>query len=209
MTDNSESSAKINFKQAIIVALITSVTTIAVTLISTKSNKSKSKVSTQDCSVYIKDISDLKGKINKTITAENLSDISSRFFKVDYEKKVLKDNIKKVVSLAEEHLKDKEHYAYDFYLLKKKLIEKPKGNINTRVYNSVDTSAYKIIQRILINIQSYEGPVSGVHLETMQALIKFQRKQNTITENYINKDDFGILGNKTYIAMLGQFKHTN
>lgn len=208
MTDNTASSAKINFKQAIIVALITSITTIIVTLISTKGSSPSVQSNNIDCSSYENEIKELKVELGNTISAENLSDISSRFFKKQDKKQELKDSLKIVVSMAENQLEEMKHYAYDFFSLKKILISKPKGNINTRIDDD-NISTYIIIQKILKNIQFYTGPLTGDRLETKLALMKFQEKQNSITNNYINEDDYGILGNQTYIALLEQFKHSN
>ena len=209
MTDNTASSARINFKQAIIVALITSITTISVTLISTKGSSPSVQSNISDCSSCENEINKLKVELDNTISAENLSDISSRFFKKQDKKQELKDSLKIVVSMAENHLEEKKHYAYDFFSLKKILISKPKGNINTRIDDGDDISTFIIIQKILKNIQFYTGPLTGDRLETKLALMKFQEKQNSITNNYINEDDYGILGNQTYIALLEQFKHSN
>lgn len=207
MADNTESTAKINFKQAIIVALITSITTIIVTLISTKGNSSddnpKSIVS--DCTEYKNEIENFK---DISVSAENLSDISSRFFKKDDKAQILKDSLRNVVSLAVKHLDDRSHYAYNLYLLKRILINKPKGNINTRIEND-KTSIYILIQKILKNIQIYTGELTGDRNETYKALMEFQEKLNYHTDNYFNEENYGILGNKTYIALMEYYKHTN
>jgi len=210
MAENTESTAKINFKQAIIVTLITSVTTIMVTLISTKSNVAAAKPisNTSDCSDYKTQINALNDELNQSVSAENLSDISSRFFNKDDEKQILKDSLKIVISLVEDYLEDKNHYAYNLFLLKKILINKPRGNINTRIIDD-DSSTYIIMQKILKDIQYYSGALSGDRIDTNKALVKFQMIQNSITPNFFNDDDLGILGNQTYTALMQHYESTN
>lgn len=210
MADNTESTAKINFKQAIIVALITSVTTIMVTLISTKRNASDANPisNTSDCSEYKTQINALNDALNQSVSAESLSDISSKFFNEDDREPVIKDSLRNVVSLATRHLDDKSHYAYNLYLLKRILVNKPKGNINTRIDND-KPSTYLLIQKILKNIQIYTGDLTGDRNETYLGLRKFQEMQNSYTDNYFDEENYGILGNKTYIALMEYYKPTN
>ena len=210
MADNTESTAKINFKQAIIVALITSVTTIAVTLISTKRNTADTNPinNTSDCSDFKTQVDALKDELDQSVSAESLSDISSRFFDENDPEQVIKDSLRNVVSLATRHLDDKSHYAYNLYLLKRILVNKPKGNINTRIPND-EPSTYMLIQKILKNIQIYTGAITGDRNETYQGLRKFQEMQNSYTDNYFDEENYGILGNKTYIALMEYYKPTN
>jgi len=205
MTDSNDSSAKINFKQAIIVALITSVTTIVVTLISTSGHKTDQ---TEDCAVYTEKIQELNRELDISVSAENLSDISNIFFRKLDKKEVLKDSLRNVVLLAGAHLEDRKHYAYNLFLLKKVLLSKPRGNINTRIDND-DASTYALIQQILKNIQFYSGSVTGNRQDTYLALRGFQLTLNESTENYFEESNFGILGNKTYIALMEYYEQAN
>ena len=207
MSQTTDTSAKINFKQAIIVAIITSITTIIVTLISTSGNKS-SNTTTETCLGYKSDIEELKSELNHSISAENLSDISNTFFRASDNVTFLKDSLRRVVSLAETHLEDRQHYAYNLFLLKKVLLSKPRGNINTRIDND-DQSTYALIQKILRDIQFYTGPISGNRIETSDALKAFQVQLNNVTEDYFEESNLGILGNKTYIALMEYYERTN
>ena len=208
MSDNTDSSAKINFKQAIIVALITSAKTIAVTLISTRDSKSNQITQSPECDVYMEKIEELNAELDISVSAENLSDISNAFFNKGDTEQLLKDSLRNVVTLAEKHLGDKKHYAYNLYLLKKVLLTKPRGNINTRL-ESDEANTYALIQQILKNIDFFTGPISGNRLDTYVALKGFQLKLNEATENYFEESNFGILGNKTYIALMEYYEHTN
>jgi len=208
MSDNTDSSAKINFKQAIIVALITSVTTIIVTLISTRGNKTEQSAQAADCNVYEEKVEELTTALNISVSAESLSDISNTFFRKSDQKEALKDSLRSVVLLAEAHLEDQEHYAYDLFLLKKVLLSKPRGNINTRVATD-DASTFALIQQVLKNIQFYSGEVSGDRQDTYLALRGFQLKLNEATENYFEESNLGILGNKTYIALMEYYENSN
>ena len=208
MSDNTDSSAKINFKQAIIVALITSAKTIAVTLISTRDSKSNQITQSPECDVYKEKIEELNAELDISVSAENLSDISNAFFNKGDTEQLLKDSLRNVVTLAEKHLGDKKHYAYNLYLLKKVLLTKPRGNINTRL-ESDEANTYALIQQILKNIDFFTGPISGNRLDTYVALKGFQLKLNEATENYFEESNFGILGNKTYIALMEYYEHTN
>jgi hypothetical protein len=206
--DNKDSSARINFKQAIIVALITSLTTIIVTLISTGGNKSNQNSQSLDCDLYREKIEELNAELDISVSAENLSDISNTFFnKVDSEQ-VLKDSTRNVVLLTQTHLNDKKHYTYNLCLLKKILLNKPRGNINTRI-ESDDVGTYALIQQILKNIYFYAGPVSGNRQDTYMELRGFQLKLNEATKNYFEESNLGILGNKTYIALMEYYELTN
>ena len=112
------------------------------------------------------------------------------------------------MQLAEGHLADREHYAYNLFLLKKVLLNKPRGNINTRI-DSDDVSTYILIQRILKNINFHSGSISGDRQETYLVLQRFQLALNEATENYFEESIIGILGNKTYIALMEYYEHSN
>jgi len=209
MPDKKEdSSAKINFKQAIIVALITSVTTIVVTLISTSGNSSGKNSNPVDCSKFEEKIEELEVELDLSVSAENFSDISNKFFGMADSAPILKDSLRKIVDLAEDHLADKKHYAYNLFLLKKVLINKPRRNINTRIEDD-EISTYTLIQKTLKNIGFYSGPVSGKRIDTYIALKGFQETRNEATENYFEESNFGLLGNKTYIAIMEEYERNN
>lgn len=207
MTNPTDHSARINFKQAIIVAIITSVTTIVVTLISTKGNKKDDPVS-ENCTPYIEKVDELKAEMEKMLSAENLSDISNVFFKKGDKEHALKDSLRNVVRLANRHLEDQNHYAYNLFLLKKLLLKKARGNINTRIEGDGDAT-YKLIQKILKNIEFYTGELTGDRQDTYLALKKFQLKRNEATPDYFEENNLGILGNKTYIALMEYYEQSN
>ena len=88
------------------------------------------------------------------------------------------------------------------------MINKPRGNINTRI-DGDDVSTYILIQKILKNIQFYSGSVTGDRQLTYLALKGFQLKLNEATENYFEESNLGILGNKSYIALMEYYEQRN
>jgi len=76
------------------------------------------------------------------------------------------------------------------------MLNKPRGNINTRIDNDL-SETYKIIQGILKDAGSYPGVVNGVRLDTYLALKEFQETINQTDSTYFNPDNYGIFGFKT------------
>lgn len=201
--------AKMNYKQAIIVAIITSVTTIIVTLISTGtfSNDNSTmeagvgtSVPDTDCTVLEDRVESLRSQLATSVPFNTLFDMSDRFFGRNADIDGHKDSIRSLIRYAEAHLLDKEHYLYQLFALKKIMLNKPRRNINIRVGGD-DPETYKMIQNLLKGIEYYEGHIDGNQFNTRHAVEDFQKRLNEMTPGYIAEENYGIFGNSTLNAI--------
>ena len=203
--------ARLNYKQAIIVALITAVTSIAVTLIS--SGVFDKAASDQGppadggvCDRQETEIKALETQLGLTLNAEDLYGLSNRYFTHDAAKLSLKDSIRELVDQAEEWAIQKRHYTYRLFQIKKTMLNKPRRNINTRIDDD-PPSTYKLIQQILKEIEYYKGAIDGDRMETYQALRSFQEAQRQYDTINFKPTYYGIFGNATLTAIMQLYDH--
>lgn len=202
--------ARMNYKQAIIVAVITSITSIVVTLISTGTfSRAHSKMDEANLLASIPDtncpgledqVERLRSRVSASIPLPTLFDMSDRFFVRNADIDAYKDSLRSLIRYAEAHLHDRDHYLYQLFALKKIMLNQPNRNINTRV-GGVDAETYKMIQSMLKDIEYYQGPVDGDRISTRQAVVAFQRRLNEMTPGYIAERNYGIFGNSTLNAI--------
>lgn len=207
-----EKLARINYKQGILVAIITAVTSITVTLISSgvfsKDETPTPQLVTVDCDNYKEDNKVLKSELAATIPTSALQDMSSRFFPKGGSPEVMKDSIKILLEYSNQLSKHQSHYTFKLFLVQKIMLNKPRGNINTRIDND-PSETYKIVQGILKDAGSYAGVVNGVRLDTYLALKEFQESINQTDSSYFNPDNYGIFGFKTLETIRRILESTN
>jgi hypothetical protein len=71
-------------------------------------------------------------QINNSITAATLHDLSNTWFSENAGPAEIKDSIRMLIHYADAHLKDRKHYTYRMFRLKKIMLNMPRRNINTR-----------------------------------------------------------------------------
>lgn len=207
-----EKLARINYKQVILVAVITAVTSITVTLISSgvffKDETPTPRPITVDCDSYKEDNKVLKSELASAIPTGTLQDMSSRFFPKGGNPEEMKDSIKVLLEYSNQLSKHQSHYTFKLFLVQKIMLNKPRGNINTRIDNDI-SETYKIIQGILKDAGSYSGVVNGVRMDTYLALKEFQESINQTDSTYFNPDNYGIFGFKTLETIRRILESTN
>jgi len=207
-----EKLANINYKQAILVAIITAVTSITVTLISSgvlsKDENTTHRPIQVDCDNYKEENKVLKSELAVAIPTGTLQDMSSRFFPKGGNPEVMKDSIKILLEYSTQLLKHQSHYSFKLFLVQRIMLNKPRANINTRINND-PSETYKIIQGILQDAGSYSGVVNGVRLDTYLALKKFQETINQTDSVYFNPDNYGIFGYKSLEVIRRILESTN
>lgn len=203
MKDHVEKVAQINFKQAIMVAGITAITTITVTLISTGTfNKKpdKSQLDNENCSTCQEQVNELNEQLNNSVSTSTFEALSNQYFGRSSNIEIIIDSLRQLIEYADELKEHQNHYTFKLFLIKKIMLNKPRRNVNTRIDDD-KSSTYKIIQQILKEIEIYEGPINGDRMKTYFALEKFQKKINTDNPDYFNPDNYGIFGNATLVAI--------
>ena len=196
--------AKLNYKQAIIVAFITAATSIAVTLISSGAFDKKAQkpmVAEGNCTQQETEIKTLETQLSKTLTADDLYGLSNHYFTPNAAKVSLKDSIRELVGQAKEWDMEKQHYTYRLFRIKKIMLNKPRRNINTRIDDD-PPSTYKLIQQILKEIEYYNGVLDGDRAKTYQALSRFQESQRQYDTINFRSAHYGIFGNATLTAVM-------
>ena len=207
-----EKLANINYKQVILVAIITAVSSITVTLISSgvlsKDENTTHRPIQVDCDNYKEENKVLKSELAAAIPTGTLQDMSSRFFPKGGNPEVMKDSIKILLEYSSQLLKHQSHYSFKLFLVQRIMLNKPRANINTRINND-PSETYKIIQGILQDAGSYSGVVNGVRLDTYLALKKFQETINQTDSVYFNPDNYGIFGYKSLEVIRRILESTN
>ncbi len=204
MAEQAERIAKLNHKQAIIIAAITAATSIFGTLASSgifKSEEGENKGSTQsDCTVAEKEASDLRGQLDASVSTSTLSAMSAAYFPRAITRSQAEDSVKALLADVSDFKEQQSHYTYKLFLIKKIMLNKPRRNINTRIDDDA-ASTYRIIQQILKELEYYDGAVDGERMKTYLALKKFQERVNENTPGYFAEENYGIFGNATLVAV--------
>lgn len=200
--------ARFNFKQAIIVAIITGATTLGGTLLTMKSGQSdviqpSINDDLEDCR---KEVNELAGTLNNAISFSSLRDISNSHFSAESDKQEIKRIIRELVNTTELYKKDSQHYMHKLFRLKKLMLENG-GNINVRVSNA-NQEACRLIQDLLKGIEYYKGSIDGNVESTRVAVEEFQKKLNNYTPDYFEEQNIGIVGKKTFNAILQHYERS-
>ncbi len=202
--------AKFNFKQAIVVAIITGVTTIGGTYLTLKSSKGEKKEpylnDKAEAQACLQQIDKMKLDLERSLSFTSLTDISSKYFSEQYSQQEIKNAIKKLVSNADLYEKDSMHFMHKLFRLKKLMLANG-GNINTRI-SSANKEACMLIQDLLKGIEHYRGSIDGNVESTRSAVETFQRKLNHFTEGYFPEQNIGIVGRKTFNAILERYERS-
>lgn len=200
MADQNERIAKLNYKQAIIVAIITAASTIAVTLISSGFFGKNETVKQSDCGPIEKKLADVEKKLDLSIRKESITGMSDVYFRNQADKNEVLDSIRALINYSEKLKEHESHYTYKLFLIKKIMLDNPKGNINTRIQRD-SKNTYAIIQEILNELEYYQGPIDGDRMRTREALVAFQSKMNELDSGYFDLNNYGIFGNRTLMTI--------
>jgi len=201
--------AKFSFKQAIIVAAITGATTLGGTMLTMRSNdngdtnerppsKSEALATCQEKN------DDLNERLDASISFSSLADLSNKYFSSDADSREIKGTIRSLIQNAERYEKDSDHFMHKLFRLKKLMLANG-GNINVRVSNA-NPEACKLIQDLLKGVEYYKGSVDGNVASTREAVEKFQKTLNRYTEGYFAEQNIGIVGRKTFNAILEHYE---
>lgn len=201
--------AKFSFKQAIIVAAITGATTLGGTLLTQRSNNSNGGDSVKEegssalaaCQEQNEKLSE---ELKESISFSSLTDISNTHFQPRDAEEEIKNSIRSLVQRADEYAEDSNHFTYKLFKLKKLMLING-GNINVRI-SSANKEACVLIQDLLKGIEYYKGTVDGNVESTREAVEKFQRTLNQFTEGYFEERNIGIVGKKTFNAILERYE---
>ena len=198
--------AKFSFKQAIVVAVITGATTLGGTFLTMKSG-SKPEVSESKPAVEkacAEETKQLKEELSATISFSSLADISNKHFGQSSDEATVKNSIRSLVSKANELEENQKHFTNKMFRLKKLMLTNG-GNINVRI-SSANVEACRLIQDLLKGIESYRGTIDGNVESTREAVASFQRKLNQYTPGYFAEKNIGIVGKKTFNAILERYE---
>ncbi len=205
--------AKFSFKQAIIVALITGITTISGTLLTLKSSKAsdqgivkanpKESISLKTCKEEKKRI---EQELEASISYSSLADISDKYFSGNSSEQEIKNTIRQLVENANLYENDSKHFMHKLFRLKKLMLSNG-GNINVRI-SSANREACMLIQDLLKGIEYYRGTVDGNVESTREAVENFQKSLNRYTEGYFPEQNIGIVGKKTFNAILEHYERS-
>lgn len=201
--------AKFSFKQAIIVAAITGATTLGGTLLTMKSanaGESPEKDPTEALSECEARNDQLAGQLEAAVAISSLSDISDTHFAADATADEVKSTVRALVNNANQYERDSKHFMHKLFRLKKLMLANG-GNINVRVSNA-NPEACKLIQDLLKGIEYYRGTLDGNVESTRQAVEEFQRNQNRFTPDYFEERNIGIVGKKTFNAILEHYERS-
>ncbi|WP_425393075.1 peptidoglycan-binding domain-containing protein [Ekhidna sp.] len=202
--------ARFNFKQAIIVAAITGITTLGGTLLTLKSGNNNTDSTPPDREqelVKCKEENDqLRTTLSQSISFTSLSDISNNHFNQSLDKEEVKSVIRKLVAASDRYENDSKHYMHKLFRLKKLMLSNG-GNINVRV-SSANQEACKLIQDLLKGIEYYRGTVDGNVESTREAVERFQNTLNNYTPGYFEEKNIGIVGKKTFNAILEHYERS-
>ena len=202
--------AKFNFKQAIVVAIITGVTTIGGTFLTLKSSKGEDKEPTSntqaETQACLQEVDKMKGQLESSLSFTSLTDISSKYFSEESSQQEMKRSIRELVENADLYEKDSQHFMHKLFRLKKLMLANG-GNINTRI-SSTNKEACELIQDLLKGIEYYRGSIDGNAESTRDAVEAFQRKLNHFTEGYFPEQNLGIVGRKTFNAILEHYERS-
>ena len=183
-------------KQAITLALITSITSIVITLIGVETASLNKKTKPNPAIVNCCD------ELDERLSCYEFSLMDSTLFPINCTKKEVVRTIKWLIEQQELMDEYQSHYLFDVYLIQRLMLERPKRCINTRLQNQDE--AYFIMQRLLKSVDMYVGPIDGNRATTNKALTDFQIYLNEISPNYINPSNYGIFGNSTLQAIINQ-----
>jgi hypothetical protein len=213
MKTTGKSKSKINYRQGIIIALISSVATIIAALISSGQFTKKAEAEGKDnptlyCEEHSQRITFLEQELQNSIKLSALSDISSSYFERGAEKDKLKGQIQRLISEHDEFQREKAHYTYQLFSLRRKMLEMPRGNINTRI-EGIDPETIKLIQGLLKGVEFYDGEIDGDRTKAYKAVRGFQKKINKYSSGYIDKENYGIIGKATFAALLDLYENNN
>ncbi|SNS93366.1 hypothetical protein SAMN05421640_1681 [Ekhidna lutea] len=199
--------ARFNFKQAIVVAIITGLTTLGGTLLTMQSGKSDDTPDfnndLEDCQEQLQQAS---ASLENAITISSLRDISNIYFGQDANEQAVKNTIRELISTSELYKKDSQHYMHKLFRLKKLMLANG-GNINVRVSNA-NKEACGLIQDLLKGIEYYKGSIDGNVESTRVAVEDFQKKLNNFTPGYFEEQNIGIVGKKTFNAILEHYERS-
>lgn len=200
------STTKIAAWQAVIIALITSITSIVVTYMTTRTEPTDTPVEYNDGPIgHNSDctgLNDRQSELAESLKASDLYLMNGDVFEAGFSKPEIVEAIRRLLgdrSKLEDH---KTHYLFDVYLMQRILLERPRHNINTRT--NENDEAYPVIQRMLRGLNKYVGPIDGNRVSTNQALERFQKELNTYTAGFISEENYGIFGNRTLQAIINQ-----
>lgn len=207
MSEHNENIAKLNYKQAIIVAVITAVSTILVTLISSGFfGKKSEEIVEQDCAFFEKQIEKLEEQKAAALPINTLTAMSDKYFDRSGRLEAVLDSLRNLINYSNTLMEHRSHYTYKLFVIKKIMLKNPRGYINTRINNDA-RETYTIIQEILKELEYYDGNIDGDQQMTRTALESFQQKVNALDSGYFNPRDYGIFGNKTLVAVRNLYEH--
>ncbi|MEO1254263.1 MAG: peptidoglycan-binding domain-containing protein [Bacteroidota bacterium] len=206
--------AKFNFKQAIVVALITGITTIGGTFLTLKSSRPSKNSKPQESQAVAgstnscdQEVNKLKAQLNNsTITFSSLADISEKHFSSNSSQQEVKKAIRELVNNANQYEDDSRHFMHKLFRLKKLMLENG-GNVNVRI-NYANKEACILIQDLLKGIEYYKGSIDGNVESTREAVERFQKNLNRYTEGYFPENNIGIVGRKTFNAILEHYERS-
>ncbi|WP_420317496.1 peptidoglycan-binding domain-containing protein [Ekhidna sp.] len=200
--------ARFNYKQAIVVAVITGATTLGGTLLSIKSSSANSDPSPgqngQELANCKTENERLRTSLTNSLSFSSLQDISSNYFDDSLDKNQFKEVVRNLVSTTEQYRKNSQHYMHKLFRLKKLMLANG-GNINVRVSNA-NQEACSLIQDLLKGIEYYRGSVDGNVESTRDAVEKFQSSLNNFTPGYFEEKNIGIVGKKTFLAIMEHYE---
>lgn len=201
--------AKFSFKQAIVVAAITGITTLGGAFLTMKSGSSSEDSKDSDSKsvadeACAEEAKQLKADLGATISFSSLADISNRHFGQSDDKSSVKNSLRSLVVKANELEENQKHFTNKLFRLKKLMLTNG-GNINVRV-SSVNVEACRLIQDLLKGLESYRGTIDGNVESTREAVESFQRKLNQYTPEYFAEKNIGIVGKKTFNAILERYE---
>ncbi|MEQ9403310.1 MAG: peptidoglycan-binding domain-containing protein [Cyclobacteriaceae bacterium] len=194
--------ARFSYKQAIIVAAITASTTLGGTLLSSGSDSNG--VDSEDVLACENENQQLKGSLAKSISFASLESIDSDRFSTDEGKEEVKNDIELLVDKIEQYEKERNHFTGKLFRLKKLMLSNG-GNINVRI-PSANPESCKLIQDLLMGIEYYNGSIDGNVAGTRAAVESFQMKLNQFTPGYFEEKNIGIVGRKTFNAILERYE---
>ncbi|MEP5611894.1 MAG: peptidoglycan-binding domain-containing protein [Cyclobacteriaceae bacterium] len=193
--------ARFSFKQAIMVTVITGSTTLGGTVLTMNFTDTSQELVAQPCEEEIKP---LREQLDRSISFSSLSKIS----RTNFDGKMTSEQVERTIQLITDKTKiyeeERTHFTGKLFRLKRLMLLNG-GNINVRI-SSANQEACFLIQDLLRGIEYYKGGVDGNVTTTRAAVENFQKSLNRFTPDYFEEKNLGIVGKKTFNAILERYE---
>ncbi len=142
-----------------------------------------------------------------SIATGNLTLLDNKRFPSGIEPSAAIDTIRNLAAESEELQTQRKHYAHRLFLLEK-MIPEFGSNISLRLDSTEKEDAFKLIQKIMRDLDFYNGPIDGARPSTHDALIRFQKDYNQRSglEVFNAEREFGVFGYRTLEAVRSAYR---